>query len=287
MKPKLLKIALAPEHSFSIRYDVVPFFFNEWHFHPEIELVYINDGTGTQFIGDNIQQFNTGDMVLVGSNLPHLWLCDEKYFVKANKLKVTSTVIHFMPDMLGNSFFKLPENKEIDKLLEKARMGLHIYRQTNALILEKMQALLLAQSSEKIILLLQILHILAHSKELSPIVSKNYQLLIPQKESERINIIYQHVFNQFKHPVKLEEVAALIHMSPNSFCRYFKTRTRKTFSSFLLEVRINHACKLLTETDLTISEICYKCGFNNFSNFNRHFKKETGYTPLQYKTKYR
>jgi len=287
MKPKLLKIALAPEHSFSIRYDVVPFFFNEWHFHPEIELVYINEGTGTQFIGDNIQQFNTGDMVLVGSNLPHLWLCDEKYFVKANKLKVTSTVIHFMPDMLGNSFFKLPENKEIDKLLEKARMGLQIHRQTKAQVLEKMQALLQAQSSEKIILLLQILHILAHSKELSPIVSKNYQLLIPQKESERINIIYQHVFNQFKHPVKLEEVAALIHMSPNSFCRYFKTRTRKTFSSFLLEVRINHACKLLTETDLTISEICYKSGFNNFSNFNRHFKKETGNTPLQYKTKYR
>ena len=287
MKPKLLKIALAPEHSFSTRYDVVPYFFNEWHFHPEIELVYINDGTGTQFIGDNIQQFNTGDMVMVGSNLPHLWLCDEKYFVKNNKLKAASTVIHFMPDMLGDTFFKLPEHKEIEKLLEKARMGLQIHRQTNALVLEKMQALLQAKSSEKIILLLQILHILAHSKELSPIVSKNYQLLIPQKESERINIIYQYVFNKFKYPVKLEEVAALIHMSPNSFCRYFKTRTLKTFSAFLLEVRINHACKLLTETDLTISEICYKSGFNNFSNFNRHFKKQTANTPLQYKSKYR
>jgi len=137
MKPKLLKIALAPEHSFSARYEAVPYFFSEWHFHPEIELVYINDGTGTQFIGDNIQQFNTGDMVLVGSNLPHLWQCDEIYFINNTKLKAASTVIHFMPDMLGEAFFKLPEHRAIDKLLEKARMGLQIHRQTKTLVLEK------------------------------------------------------------------------------------------------------------------------------------------------------
>ncbi|MDE3236746.1 MAG: AraC family transcriptional regulator [Bacteroidota bacterium] len=282
MKPKLLKISFQPEQSFSVRIDSVPYFFCEWHFHPELELVHIHKGTGTQFIGDAIEHFKPGDMILVGSNLPHLWKCDDKYFEKGSKLKAESTVIHFMPDVFGEHFFSLPENKSLIKLFDKARQGIRVTKKTRQLVGEKMQLLLQAEGTERIILLLQILQSIANSKEVHTIASKNIYSY-SKKESERLNPIFQYLFTHFSGPVKLNEVAALAHMSPHSFCRYFKLRTRKTFSRFLMEVRIGHACKLLSETDKSVSQVCYESGFNNFSNFNRHFKEITGKTPLQHR----
>lgn len=286
MKPQLLKISLHPEHSFSVRHDVLPVFYNKWHYHKEVELVCFVKGTGTQFIGYDITNFKAGDMVLVGSNLPHMWGSSENHPAKNSKGKCESYVIHFLPDCFGPGFFTLPENKPVLSLLDKAQRGIAIKGKTNDAVLAMMQELLNTDSTQRIILLLQILSKIAHTKDQEFVCSKPYIAHFSPQDSDRLNDIYQYSMINFSKPLKLEEIAAVANLAPNSFCRYFKSRTRKSFSKFLIELRINHACKLLAETHKTVAEICYDCGYNSFSNFNKHFRLITNKTPLVYRKYY-
>ena len=285
MKPKLLKISVAPESSFSSRFERVPFFYSEWHFHPEIELVYIENGSGTQFIGNSIDNFNDGDMILVGSNLPHLWKCDDAYFAKDSVLQAASLVVHFIPNVLGDYFMEMPENKQLADLLLKAKQGIRIVHETKSQVHDYMTQLLTAKGSERIILLLQILQLLSLSKDLELITANNMEHPASAKESQRMTTIFQYLIQNFSKPISLNDIAAQANMSPNAFCRLFKTRTKKTFSRFLLEMRISHACKLLADTDNMISDIYYDCGFTNSSHFNRYFKQITGESPMNYRKK--
>ena len=286
MKLHLLKIPLKPEHSFNVRYDIVPHFYNKWHYHPEVELVHIIKGSGRQFIGDNIHHFKPGDMILLGANLPHLWRSDEKFLKKNSKLKVEAIVIHFMPGCFGEHFFELPENKELVRLFDRAQQAVRVKNNTRNIVSELMQKLLVAKNSERIILLLQILQTIAHSRQTRPVCSKGLQFHYNPIETDRLNNIYQYILNNFSKEITLSEIAKVAHISPHSFCRYFKSRIKKTFSRFLIEVRIGHACKLLAETNKSVADICYESGYNNFSNFNRHFKSITQKTPLGHRKYY-
>jgi YesN/AraC family two-component response regulator len=286
VKPHLLKIPLKPEHSFNVRYDIVSHFYNKWHYHPEVELVYIIKGSGRQFIGDNIHHFKPGDMILLGTNLPHLWRSDEKFLKKNSKLKVEAIVIHFMLDCFGEHFFDLPENKELVRLFDRAQQAVRIKNNTRKIVFELMQRLLIAKNSERIILLLQILQIIAHSRQTKLVCSKGLQFHYNPTETDRLNNIYQYILKNFSKEITLDQIAKVAHISPHSFCRYFKSRIKKTFSRFLIEVRIGHACKLLAETNKSVADICYESGYNNFSNFNRHFKSITQKTPLEHRKDY-
>jgi len=285
MKPQLLKIALQPLQSFSVRKDSVPYFFNALHFHPEIELVYIEEGSGTQFVGNHLQHFKAGDMVFTGSNLPHLWKCDDEYFRSDSKLRAKATVIHFLPETFGIDFFEMPEHKNIKQLFQKSKLGLNVEGETKSTVIKLMGDLLVLKGAASIIKLLQILDALANSNECIVLNVENNLTNQTEKESERMNTILQYLFENFSKPIDLETIAQVARLSPNAFCRYFKQRTNKTFGSFLSELRINNACKLIVETDKAIGNICYDCGFNNFSNFNRYFKEQKGLTPLEYRKK--
>ncbi len=286
MKPHLLKIHLDIQHSFNVRHEIVPHFYNKWHHHPEIELVYIIKGAGRQFIGDHIHHFKSGDMILVGSDLPHYWRCDDCYFTKNPELFCEVIVIHFLPNCLGDHFFKLPENKEIESVLQKAQQAIRIKGITKKKVSELLCKLVVEKGAERIVLLMQILQQIAQSKETKTICSEGFEFHYNPKEADRLNAIYQFVLNHFSSEIALEQIARVVHLSPKSFCRYFKSRIKKTFSRFLIEVRIGHACKLLAETDKSIAAICYESGYNNFSNFNRHFKNITNKTPLQHRLYY-
>ena len=286
MKPHLLKIPLKPEHSFNVRYDIVPHFYNKWHYHPEVELVHIIKGSGRQFIGDNIHHFKPGDMILLGADLPHLWRSDEKFLKRNSKLKVEAIVLHFMPGCFGEHFFDLPENKELVRLFDRTQQAVRIKNNTRNIVSELMQKLLVAKNSERIILLLQILQIIAHSRQTKLVCSKGLQFHYNPIEADRLNNIYQYILNNFSKEITLDQIAKVAHISPHSFCRYFKSRIKKTFSRFLIEVRIGHACKLLAETNKSVADICYESGYNNFSNFNRHFKSITQKTPLEHRKNY-
>ncbi|NII26603.1 AraC family transcriptional regulator [Pseudoflavitalea sp. X16] len=286
MKPHLMKIHLEAEHSFSVRHDIAPHFYNHWHYHPELELVHIIKGYGRQFIGDHIHHFKANDMILLGADLPHLWRSDEKFLRKNSTLQMEAIIVHFTPGCLGADFFKLPENKDLLKLFDKAQQGVRIKNQTRIAVAGLMQQLVAARKSERIILLMQILHAIASSKQTKTVCSKGFEFHYNEVEADRMNNIYQYIMKNFSREITLEQIAKVAHISPNSFCRYFKSRIKKTFSRFLMEVRIGHACKLLAETHKTIAEVCYESGFNNFSNFNRHFKAITGKTPMAHRKHY-
>lgn len=279
-----LKINLQPEHSFSARHDVVPFFFNKLHYHPEMELVYIIKGTGKQFIGDSIHYFKSGDMILVGENMPHLWRSDEKYFSKKAASTCEAYVIHFTSDCFGAAFFNLPENKNLLTLLKKAKQGIRISGNTRTEIIQMMQESLNAASTKRIMLLINILDLVATSTNVKTICRQNAYLNFSASDSERINAICQYIMQHFNQIITLKEIAAVAHLSPNSFCRYFKSRIKKSFSIFLIEIRIGHACKLLAETEMPVADICFECGYNTISNFNKHFRSITKKSPLEYRT---
>ncbi|MDI9365888.1 MAG: AraC family transcriptional regulator [Flavobacterium sp.] len=286
MKPHLLKIHLQPDQSFSVLHVVVAHFYNKWHHHPELELVHIIKGSGRQFIGDHVHHFKSGDMILLGADLPHYWRSEDSYFAPDSQQKCEAIVVHFMPNFLGETFFNLPENKAIVRLLQKAQQAVRIKNNTQKHISQLLEKLVVAKNSERIILLLQILEAIANSKDTKTICSKGLEFHYNPREADRLNAIYQFVLQNFSSEITLKQVAKVAHISPQSFCRYFKSRIKKTFSKFLIEVRIGHACKLLAETNKSIADICYECGYNNFSNFNRHFKNITQKTPLEHRHHY-
>lgn len=286
MNPHLLKVNPSPNHSFNVRQDHVPYFYNRWHFHPELELVHIQKGSGMRFVGDTIERFKKDDVVLVGAHLPHLWRCDEAYFKKSKSLKAQSTTVHFKADFWGAGFLDLPENKKIKLLLDKARRGISISGSTRQLVIEKMQDLLNAGETERIVLLLQLLSRIAQSKHLRYIASAGFANQPEPRSAEKINAVYAYTLEHFKENITIPKIAGISNISPHSFCRYFKTQTRKTYSNFLQELRVGHASKLLIENKLPIAQICYESGFNNIAHFYKTFKRINGCTPLSYQQFY-
>lgn len=286
MKPHLLFVPLGPNQTFSVRHDVVPHFLNRWHYHTEVELVHIVKGKGTQFIGDSIHHFKEGDVILVGSNLPHYWKCDDIYFQNNPELNVEAKVIHFLEDLWGDKFLELSENKILRDLYKKAKQGILLTGKTKNKVIEIIDKMLIEKDMKRVVSLLEVLEIIAVSTEcsfLSSIVAlNNYN----DAEAKRINDIYQYSLANFKKKITLDEIADVANISSNSFCRYFKTKTKKTYSQYLIETRVLYSCKLLIENKLTISGVCYESGFNNFSNFNKFFKSIMGKSPLQYKKEF-
>jgi len=286
MRPQLLKVLKGPGHSFSIRRDLVPHVNNRWHYHKEVELIHFKKGEGTQFIGDNIKRFKTGDVALVGSNLPHYWRFDDVYFGENPKLSADVRVAHFCEDFWGNNFLDLPENSSIKSILEKSKRGLQITGKTRIAVAEILEGLLNADGPQRIILLVQALVTIAGCKQMEPLSSMGFKHDFVEAENDRINDIYDFTLKNFKRPIQLEEIASVANISPNSFCRYFKSRTRKTYSQFLIEIRVGHACKLLIESGMSIKQLCYESGFNNFTSFHKYFKLITGKSPLIYQKEF-
>ncbi|WP_423146229.1 AraC family transcriptional regulator [Rubrolithibacter danxiaensis] len=288
MKPQLLKVATGITDSFSVRQDNVPYINNKWHYHPEVELIHFEKGNGTQFIGDNIKSFTDGDVLLVGSDLPHYWRFDERYFHKSTTI-LTETdirVAHFSENFWGERFLQLPENKAIRDVLEKSKRGLQVTgesRKRVAFILEKM---LIKTGTERLILLLEALLEIGSSENYASLSSIGFSYIPNDPESDRMSTIYEYCIANFRKNICTEEIAAIAHLSPNSFCRYFKSRNRKTFSEFMIEIRVGYACKLLIENNSTVKEICFDSGFNNFASFHKYFRMKTGKSPLRYRKEF-
>jgi AraC-like DNA-binding protein len=285
MKPQLLKVPTAPTHSFSVREDRDPYINNRWHYHAEVELIRFHKGCGTQFVGDNIKRFDSGDIILVGSNLPHYWRYDDAYFKGDKDLTVHSTVIHFSENFWGERFLHLPETKQIKNLFEKARRGVLVSGKEGQGIrglAAQVEKIRLAEGLNRIIALIECLSSLAAAEELHLLSSIGFSHDFAESENDRINAIYDHSFGHFRQKIYLGEIAAVAGLVPNSFCRYFKSRTGKTYSQFLTEIRIGHACKLLIDNRLSIKQLCFESGFNNFTCFHKNFRLITGKSPQQY-----
>ena len=286
MRPQLLKVSKEPQHSFSVRRDLVPYINNRWHYHAEIELLHFNKGEGTQFIGDSIKRFQAGDVVLVGSNLPHYWRFDDAYFEENAPVTADVRVAHFCQDFWGSQFLELPENIHIKTILDKAKRGLQITGKTREKVAKLLGSLLHASDNQRIILLIEALNVIASCDQLETLCSIGFKYEMVKDDKDRINAIYEYSIKNFKRPIQLDEIAGVANISPNSFCRYFKSRTRKTYSKFLIELRVGYACKLLIENNLSIKQLCYESGFNNFTSFHKYFKMITSKSPLTYQKEF-
>ena len=286
MRPQLLKVCKEPRYSFSVRQDLVPYINNRWHYHTEVELIHFNKGEGTQFIGDSIKQFKAGDVVLVGSNLPHYWRFEDSYFDENDTSTSDVRVAHFCENFWGNQFLELPENVHIKSLLEKGKRGIQITGKTRQNVAELLETLLHTDDNHRIIYLMEALNTIAECKQLAMLSSIGFRYDLVENEKDRINAIYDYSMKNFKRAIQLDEIANVANISPNSFCRYFKSRTRKTYSQFLIEIRVGHACKLLIENNLSIKQLCYESGFNNFTSFHKYFKMITSKSPLTYQKEF-
>jgi len=282
MEAELYKVDTDSEYSFSVQHEVAPYFYNQLHYHPEIELTLIIRGTGSRFIGDNVDTFKKDDLILIGPGLPHLFKNDEKYYKNNPALQAESVSIHFLPAIFGTGFLNIPENRDIKTLLEAAAYGISITGETKEKAKKLITDMGTSGKSGRIILLMQLLNVIAEGADKTP-VAKFKAKGINRSDENRLNRIYQYTLNNFTREITLKEIAAIIYMVPHSFCRYFRQRTKKSYSEFLLEVRVNQACKLLVETDFSVAIVCWESGFKNFSNFNRHFKAIVGQSPLEYR----
>lgn len=280
MKTHIQKLPLSENSSFMADIFRTPYFETPWHSHPEYELALIVEGQGKRLIGNHVSDYSAGNLAFIGPNLQHLYRKD------GHTQTGGSLVIHFREDFLGKEFLGIPEMQKIQFLLEKSRMGLHIYGHTRELLSREMHHLLDLKGMNRLTALLSILSALAESNEYELLSNPQVNSHSPQ-ESDRLNRIFEYVMEHFQDEIHIEKVAQIAMMSYSGFCRYFKNRTKKNFSHFVNEVRVGYACKRLIESDEQISRICFESGYNNMANFTKQFKKVLQCTPNQFRHKNR
>jgi AraC-like DNA-binding protein len=285
-KPHLLKIIPPLEQSIVIKGDAIAIN-NPWHYHPEIELLFCIKGKGTNFIGNSIRTIEEGEILLLGKNLPHTRQRDKDYYHTNTDELPESIVIQFKEEFLGHEFFSVKDFNHIGELLSRASRGLKFIGNTRDEIGAKLHEIIRKRGTESILMLLSILDAMARSNEFIYLNPVNYASVAHEKSSQKINKVYHYTIENFRNSIHLEEVASLTNHSPAAFCRYFKTRTRKSYVQYLTEVRIAYACELLRDGNLDVSEVCLNSGFNNLSNFHKQFKKMVKSTPSEYQKRSR
>ncbi|WP_228853211.1 AraC family transcriptional regulator [Aegicerativicinus sediminis] len=248
-----------------------------WHFHPEIELVYVNKGQGKRHIGNHLSYFNNSMLVLIGSNLPHNGFADRL------TTSGSETIVQFLPDFLGDKFMDMPEMKEIENLFQKAKKGILYQPETKKIVGPKIEALIEMEGLPRIYSLLEILHIMSEAKDYTLLNVDGFAFETAPQDSNKIDKVFNYVNKNFKEPISLEEISDVVSMTVPAFCRYFKKATGKTFTKLVNEYRVVHATKLLSESNMSITDICYECGFNNFSHFNNTFNEFTGKSASEYR----
>ena len=249
-----------------------------WHFHPEIELVYVNKGKGKRHIGNHLSYFNNSQLLLIGANLPHNGFTDR---LTTNG---SETLVQFKPDFLGDKFFDAPEMKPISILFEKAKKGILFGVKTKEKLGAKIEKLAEKGGFKQILILLEILHTLSKSEDYTILNADGFAFETQPQDSSKIDVIFKHINENFNQHISLDEIADLVSMTVPAFCRFFKKTTGKTFTKLVNEYRVVHATKLLSESQTSITDICFECGFNNFSHFNKLFKEFTGKSASKYRS---
>lgn len=253
---------------------------SKWHFHPEYEIVYISNGNGKRYIGDHIFNFENGTLTFLGPNIPHLG------FATGLKDPHLEVVVQMKPGFLGGDFFDRPELEPIQNLFKLAEKGLSFGKEVQQKIGPRLAELANRPHFERLINLLLILEELAKTEDYDVLNVNGLAIDVTPNGLERLSRVYDYVANHFKESIVLEDVANTINMTVPSFCRYFKKITNKTFTQFVNEYRVRHACRLLNGTDDIIANIGFECGFNNLSHFNHQFKNITGMSPSDFRNRH-
>jgi AraC-like DNA-binding protein len=250
-----------------------------WHFHPEYELVYIEGATGTRHVGEHISTYVASDLVLIGSNIPHL---NFDYGVKKAYRQV---VVHFKKEFIDTHLHKIPELASIAQLLRKSNFGVAFSGSIKKQVGEKLFSLAQLNTFQQYLQLVEVLQLLAEASDVELLHDQPYQNKFSEREQGRLRAIYAFVDKNYHQKIELNEVAELSNMTKEAFCRYFKKVTNYTFIDFLNRYRISQSKRLLMAGN-SVSEACYQTGFESLSYFNRTFKKVTNENPRDFRKMY-
>ncbi|WP_346857398.1 AraC family transcriptional regulator [uncultured Draconibacterium sp.] len=287
MKAVRFVIPKTDGNSFRLQIDKGGCFYDTIHYHPEHQITLICKGEGTSFIGNRVERFQPGDVFLIGKNVPHVTKCDEIYYTSPEQNNVLSISLFFKDETFGKQFFEIPEMVHIKHLLNLASQGIKINEPDRNEVKKLIEQCTDVDSFQRFQLLMSILDIFARSKTSRTLSSISYHSPTRESDNERINIIFNFLSKNFRNEINLNQLSEVANMTTNSFCRYFKQRTGKSYSGFLNDLRIEYAGKLIAGSTDSFGNIAALCGYNSLSYFNRQFKRITGITPLQYRKKYR
>lgn len=287
LKPTLLDRSNKLNNSFSIKHKKYKNFLKIWHYHKELELVVLVKSTGTRFVGNHIDKFKEGEIVLLGKNLPHMWINDSAYFKKDSNLVAEAIVIHFKEDFAGEDFIDLPELTIISELFDCAKIGIKFSGAKQDEMIKRITALIQMDGFDRLMSFLIILKDLAADFERELLSSTSFIHEFKKVDKKKLEPIYKFIVENYRNNFTLEDIAKVAHMNPAAFSRYFQKVHKKTLTRYVNELKVGYACKLIRENKHSMASICFKSGFNNVSNFNRQFKNILTYSPSEYNKKYR
>ncbi|HEX5023781.1 MAG TPA: AraC family transcriptional regulator [Agriterribacter sp.] len=285
MKPIAARIieGIGEGHFFTVKAINLPYFSTEFHFHDACQLVYVVESEGKRIIGDSVEHFHSDELIFLGASVPHVWHNDQHYFKTSDTVHARSVALFFNPDDLLNRLAGLCDVKRLEVMLRQAQRGMQFFGESK----KQMTALLLEMLHQKelpsVINLLRLLQLICDTQDFVYLASGGYVNNYHSKDNKRMDLVFKHVFENFREEIPLSKVAGIANMNIQAFCRYFKTRTQKPFTHFVNEVRIGHACKLLSNGEENITAISLESGFNSVSNFNRFFKTIKGITPREFR----
>ena len=280
MKASVVRLFKDPDSSFIYHHETEDF--DQYHHHPEYELVLIRKGRGIRLVGDSIDKFKENDLVFLGSLLPHVWRCNDEFFLTDGTFLGDGLVIQFTEDFLGKNFFELPENNGLKKFIDHSAQGCKLYGKAKKEIIHLMNEMEDMTSSHRLYTLFDIFEILSSTTEYDLISSLAFLEPYKAHDSEPLRAVIQYTLQNFKKDIKLKDVLEIANMSNTQFFVSFKRTYKMSFKNYLSKIRIGCACRLLTEEEMNISQAAYQSGFENISNFNRHFKQIKGVTPSEY-----
>lgn len=252
------------------------------HCHEELELNFIMNAKGAKrVVGDHISEIDDLELILVGSNLPHVWQTH-----KCKSKEIREITIQFHKDLFDEKFLRRNQLSFIRNMLEKSAKGIQFSKKTIEQVAPRLTILSQKQGFDSVLELLSILHDLSISRNMHTLSDATFSNAELSYNSRRIERTIEYMNQSFQKPITLTEVSKLANMTDVSFSRFFKARTGITFMDSLLEMRLGHASRLLIDTTQSVAEVAYNCGFNNISNFNRLFKKKKGCTPKEFRENY-
>ncbi|MEO0794460.1 MAG: AraC family transcriptional regulator [Verrucomicrobiota bacterium] len=277
MKPYLGTVPPSPGSSFTCESYDVPEFRHDYHYHPEIELTWIIESDGQRLVGDSIRPFKAGDLVLIGENLPH-------HFRNTCRSRARSICIQFKLEMFGSEFLQLREFSEISSLLEEANRGLSFKSKTAKAVQRLMaESLNASPGPSRITRLIDALHLLSIDRDREFLASVTYAEKINPTRIDRLQRVLNYLESHWDETVSLEDASRVAALHPQSLSRFFQKHLRMTYQEYLKRLRLGHAARALLDTNRTVTDIAFHSGFNNISNFNRHFRRVYQRTPLEYR----
>lgn len=268
-----------------VKWDDFPHFTFPWHYHSEYEIDYIVKSHGTRYVGDNVGEFSEGNLVLVGSNVPHLWKNAPEFYNNDPSYRVNAIVIQFPGDFVQGLRNTYPEFQNIRELLMRAERGICFMGKDSELLGKELLHLLKLNGMERLLAFIRILEQMALAKNYRLLASEAFKSTVVAGSDQRLSKILNYIQLNYQNELSVEAIAHKFGMNTTAFCRYFKENTSKPMVQYINEMRVGYACKLLMDKTMSVSQICFESGFNNIANFNRIFKRINGCSPSEYRKK--